>query len=113
LISATLHDYNESLIERGRVLMDIGFLRSWNKEIKRINQGKVGALIEYSPRYIHFLAFRKIAIKVSYRTIQRIVRGLSDCIRNEEMHFKHIRRRILKIKPTVRNLDFDDMMTSQ
>ena len=72
MISATLHDYNESLIERGRVLMDIGFLRSWNKEIKRINQGKVGALIEYSPRYIHFLAFRKIAIKVSYRTIQRI-----------------------------------------
>jgi hypothetical protein len=26
------HDYNESLIEPGRILMDIGFIKSWNKE---------------------------------------------------------------------------------
>jgi len=26
----------------------------------------------------------------------------------EEIHFTHIRRRILKIKPSVGNLDFDD-----
>jgi len=102
------HDYNESLIERGRILMDIGFIKSWNKEIRDMNEGKVGAPFEYSRSYIHFLAFLKIGFKVAYRTVQGIVRGLSDYIRIEEMHFTHIRRRILKIKPSVVNLGNDD-----
>ena len=41
------HDYNESLIERGRILMEIGFIKSWNKEIRNMNEGK-GAPFEYS-----------------------------------------------------------------
>ena len=102
------HDYNESLIERGRILMDIGFIKSWNKEIRDMNEGKVGAPFEYSRSYIHFLAFLKIGFKIAYRTVQGIVRGLSDYIRIEEMHFTHIRRRILKIKPSVVNLGNDD-----
>jgi hypothetical protein len=34
-LNKSWHHYNESLIERGRVLMDIGFLRLWNKKIKK------------------------------------------------------------------------------
>ena len=37
------HDYNESLVERGRVLIDISFLKLSNREIKNMNEGKVGA----------------------------------------------------------------------
>ena len=108
LLDKSWHDYNESLIERGHILMDIGFIKSWNKEIRNMNQGKVGAPFEYSNSYIHFLAFLKIGFKITYRTVQGIVRGLSDYIWIEEMHFTHIRRRILKIKPSVVNLDLDD-----
>src|SRR6266487_5253145 len=107
-LNKSWHDYNESLIERGRILIDIGFLKSWNKEIKKINEGKVGAPFEYSHSYIQFLAFLKIGFKIPYRTIQGIVRGLSDYIRIvEEMHFTHIRRRILKVKPSIEGLDFE------
>ena len=89
--------------------MDIGFLRSWNKEIKKMNKGKVGAPFEYSHSYIHFLAFLKIGFKIAYRTVQGIVRGLSNYIKIEELHFTHIRRRILKIKPSsVGNLGFKE-----
>jgi hypothetical protein len=91
-------DYNESHIERARVLMDIGFIKSWNKEIKDTNEGKVGVIFEYSHSYIHFLAFLMIGL-VAYRTVQGVVTGLSDCIKIEEMYFTHIRRRILRIKP--------------
>ncbi len=38
------HDYKESLVERGRVLIDISFLKSSNREIKNMNEVKVGAL---------------------------------------------------------------------
>jgi hypothetical protein len=107
-LNKSWHDYNESLIERGRILMDIGFLKSSNNEIKKMNRGKVGAPFEYSHSYIHFLAFLKIGFKIAYRTVQGITRGLSDYIRIEEMHFTHIRRRILKIRPSVRNLDLEE-----
>jgi hypothetical protein len=80
----------------------VGFLKSSNNEIKKMNQGKVGAPFEYSHSYIHFLASLKIGFKIAYRTVQGITRGLSDYIRIEEMHFTHIRRWILNIKPSVR-----------
>ena len=107
-LNKSWHEYNESLIERGRILMDIGFLRSSNREIKNMNKGKVGAPFEYSRTYIQFLSFLKVGFKISYRTVQGIVRGLSDYIRIEEIHFTQIRRRILKIKPSVGNLNLDN-----
>ena len=36
-LNKSWHEYNESLIERGRILMDIGFLRSSNNTINRTN----------------------------------------------------------------------------
>jgi DDE family transposase len=107
-INKSWHDYNESLIERGRILMDISFLQSSKREIKNMNKGKIGAPFEYSRTYIQFLAFLKIGFKIAYRTVQGIVRGLSDHIRVEEIHFTQIRRRILKIKPSVANIGLDD-----
>ena len=108
-LNKSWHDYDESLIERGRVLMDIGFLRSWNKEIKKMNKRKVGAPFEYSHSYIHFLAFLKIGFKIAYRTVQGIIRGLADYLKIEEIHFTQLRRRMLKIKPSIsNNLDFTD-----
>jgi hypothetical protein len=106
-LNKSWHDYNESLIERGRVRMDVGFLKSWDKEIVKMNKGKVGAPFEYSNSYIHFLAFIKVGFKIAYRTVQGIVRGLSEYIRIEEMHFTHIRRRMLKVKPSIEEMDFE------
>lgn len=88
--------------------MDISFLGSSRKEIKKMNDGKVGAPFEYSHTYIQFLAFLIIGFRIGYRTVQGIVRGLSDYIRIEEMHFTHFRRRILKIKPSVASVIIDD-----
>jgi Transposase DDE domain len=107
-LNKSWHEYNESLIERGRILMDISLLRSAKREIKNMNKGKVGAPFEYSSTYIQFLAFLKIGFKISYRTVQGIVRGLSDYIRVEEIHFTQIRRRILKVKPSVGDLNLDN-----
>ena len=92
------HDYNESLIERGRVLIDLDFIKSYNEEIKNMNKDKVGALFQYSDNYIQFLAFLKIGFKIPYRPVQGITRGLSVYVRIEEIHFTHIRRQIYKNK---------------
>ena len=88
--------------------MDIGFLKSTKREIENMNKGKVGAPFEYSHTYIQFLAYLKIGFKISYRTVQGIIRGLSDYIKIEEIHFTQIRRRILNVKPSVGNLNLDN-----
>jgi hypothetical protein len=107
-LNKSWHEYNESLIERGRILMDISFLGSDKRETKNMNKGKVGAPFEYSSTYIQFLAFLKMGFKISYRTVQGIVRGLSDYIRIEEIHFTQIRRRILKVKPSIGDLNLNN-----
>ena len=107
-LNKSWHEYNESLIERGRILMDISFLGSDKRETKNMNKGKVGAPFEYSYTYIQFLAFLKIGFKISYRTVQGIVRGLADYIRIEEIHFTQIRRRMLKVKPSLGHLNLDN-----
>ena len=44
----------------------------------------------------------KIGFKIPYRTVQGIVRGLSDYVKIvEEMHFMHMRKRMLKVKPSI------------
>jgi hypothetical protein len=108
-LNKSWHDYNESLIERGRVLIDVSFLKSSNKEIKEMNIGKVGAPFQYSDSYVQFLAFLKIGFKIPYRMLQDIVRGLSQYVRIlEEIHFTHIRRRMIKIKPSIGNDNDND-----
>jgi hypothetical protein len=81
------------------------FLKSANDQIK-INKGKVGAPFQYPYSYIEFVAFLKVGFKIPYRTVQGIVRGLSEYLRIEEMHLTNIGS-ILKIKPSVRNLGFE------
>jgi len=68
-------------------LIDVSFLKSSNKEIKKMNIGKVGAPFQCYDSYVRFLAFLKIGFKIPYRTVQGIVWGLSDYIRIEEIHF--------------------------
>jgi Transposase DDE domain len=103
-LNKSWHDYSESLIERGRILIDVSFLKSSNKEIKKMNKGKVGAPFQYSDSYVEFLAFLKIGFKNPYRMVQGIVRGLAEYAKIvEEIHFTHIRRRMIKIKPSIVN----------
>lgn len=91
------------------MLIDVSFLKSSNKEIKKMNIGKVGAPFQYSDSYVQFLAFLKIGFKIPYRMVQGIVRGLSEYVRIvEEIHFTHIRRRMIKIKPSIGNDNDND-----
>jgi hypothetical protein len=96
--------YNESLIERGHILMDIGFIKSQRRELTKMNKKKVGRPFLYPDSYVQFLAFLKIGFSISYRTVQGIVRGLAEYITMQEIHFIQLRRRIKKMCTNVRNV---------
>jgi len=108
--------YNESLIERGHIIMDIGFIKSQRRELKSMNNNKVGRPFLYPHSYVEFLAFIKIGFSISYRTVQGIVRGLAEYIRiMEEIHFTQLRRRIkdmcINFRDNYKNEKIDESIT--
>jgi hypothetical protein len=85
-------------------LIDLSFIKSSNKEIKKMNNDKVGAPFQYSDSYVQFLAFLKIGFKIPHQMVQSIVHGLSEYVKIvEEIHFTHIRRRMTRVKPSIGN----------
>jgi transposase len=90
------HDYDEALIERGCAILDLGSLISWREELEAMNSEKLGRPFEFPNSYISFLSFVKVGFDIPYRTLEGIVRELSEYVRFvEEMHYTHMRRRIL------------------
>lgn len=90
------HDYNESLVERGRVLFDLGFAQNWNKELGSMNAEKKGRPYEFPESYIEFLSFFKVGLNAPYRAIEGMTEALSEYLTFvKEIHFTQIRRRVL------------------
>jgi transposase len=90
------HDYNDSLVERGRVLFDLGFARRWNDELEGMNREKFGRPYEFPDSYVEFLAFFKVGFDAPYRVIEGITEALSENLAFvKDIHFTQIRRRVL------------------
>ncbi len=75
------HDYDEALIERGCAILDLGSLTSWREELDAMNREKLGRPFEFPNSYISFLAFAKVGFDTPYRTLEGIVRELSEYVR--------------------------------
>ena len=71
-----------------------------------MNNGKVGAPFQYSDSDVQFLAFLKIGFKIPYRMVQGIVHDYLKIV--EEIHFTHLRRRMIRIKPSILEIGFGD-----
>ena len=65
---------------------------------------------DYSDTYVRFLAFLKIGFKFPYRMVQGIVSGSAEYVKIvKEIHFTHIRKRMIGIKLSIEN-DNDNIM---
>ncbi len=92
------HDYNESLVERGRIIFDLGFADSWKKELKSMNKHKVGRPFDFPNSYIEFLSFLKVGFDIPYRMVEGAVDALSEYISFiQDICFTQIRRRMIRL----------------
>ena len=92
------HDYNESLVERGRIIFDLGFAATWRSELKSMNKHKVGRPFDFPDSYIEFLSFIKVGFDAPYRMIEGAVEALSEYISFiQDICFNQIRRRMVRL----------------
>lgn len=73
-------EYNESLVRRGEMLFDSGFLQNWRAELKKMNEGKEGPHYRYPNSLISLLATVH-AYLLPYRQLEGFLRMMSVHIR--------------------------------
>lgn len=68
--------YNEELVARGRFLLDLDWVESWQEEVDRMNEGKRGAPYRFPESLIRLQAVWHQLL--SYRSIEGITRRLVE-----------------------------------
>ncbi len=69
-------EYNESLVKRGEMLFDSGFLQNWRVELKKMNEGKEGPHYQYPNSLISLLAIVHVYL-LPYRQLEGFLRMMS------------------------------------
>lgn len=69
--------YNEALVKRGLILLDLDFVASWSRELQAMNEGKEGARYRYPESFVKLLAIVH-AYVLPYRQLEGFMRGLSQ-----------------------------------
>lgn len=71
--------YNEALIKRGLIFIDLDFVANWSRELETINNGKEGGRYRYPESFIKLLAVVH-AYVLPYRQLEGFMRGLTQYV---------------------------------
>lgn len=61
------HNYNESLVRRGEVVLDFDVIDSWHNELDKMNDGKEGASYRYPNSFVQLLGYMRVYFHLPYR----------------------------------------------
>lgn len=93
--------YNEGLVKRGEMLLEMSLFKDWAEELRRMNQGKLGRPFEFPESFIRFLMRLKCGFNVGYRQVEGIARKLyvliPDCARSPDYSTLQKRFTILEV----------------
>jgi len=73
-------EYNEKLVRRGELYFSFEFLDSWSNDLAHANDGKVGRRYVFPEPFIQHLMMLHTIFRVSYRSLEGMVRKLSTYI---------------------------------
>jgi hypothetical protein len=68
--------YNQALVKRGQVLLDLEFLKNWKNELKTLNTDKVGGRFLYPQSFMQLLAVLHAYI-LPYRQLEGFIAALA------------------------------------
>ncbi|HDH28123.1 MAG TPA: IS5/IS1182 family transposase, partial [Euryarchaeota archaeon] len=60
-------EYNERLVRRGELLLDLEFLRTWEDDLEEMNTRKNGRPYAYPEEFIRFLGVLHVLFNLPYR----------------------------------------------
>ncbi len=90
--------YNESLVRRGQVLLDLDVLDGWDNELSQMNHGKVGEPYDYPDSFIQLLRYMRAYFHLPYRQTQGVVIARASTKLPSIPHYSTISRRINRLE---------------
>ena len=107
-----LKEYNKKLIRRGEVLLDLDFLKTWDRKLEEMNEGKIGHLYDYPDSYINFLSVIYYIFGIPYRQLEGFTRALSKYCDLKPVCHSTIYERSTKLNLNINIGNTDDMIIS-
>jgi len=72
---------NEALVKRGELLLDLDFVKGWEKELDAMNRGKEGARFRYPDSFIRLLLFMHVYLHLPYRQLEGFTKALARYVK--------------------------------
>lgn len=69
--------YNDALVRRGEILLNMGFVAGWSRELEDMNDGKEGARFRYPESFIKLLAVIH-AYLLPFRQLEGFTKALTN-----------------------------------
>jgi hypothetical protein len=70
--------YNESLVRRGKIVLDFDVIDNWNSELNKMNDGKEeGASYTYPDSFVQLLGYMRAYFHLPYRQTGSVETSLS------------------------------------
>ena len=73
-------EYNESLVKRGEMYLTFSFLDSWEKDLEKLNRGKLERRFAYPWAFIELLMMIHVIFHLPYRQLEGFLRKLSELV---------------------------------
>jgi len=91
------HDYDEKLIRRGELILDLGFVRNYQAELDAMNRGKEGKPFRLTNSYVKFLAVVRYLYGMPYRQLEGFTRALGRIVGVPSGDYTSLRKRVLEM----------------
>jgi hypothetical protein len=99
--------YNNALVRRGEVVLDLDVIDNWSKELKNMNNGKKGEPYAYPDSFIKLLGYMRTYFHLPYRQTEGVVRAHAKNKVPSIPDYSTINRRVnkldIKIKESLEN----------
>ncbi len=99
--------YNEHLIQRGEILLDIECLKGWQDELRKMNEKKQGRKFTFSDSLILFLGTLKASFCLGYREGEGVARSISKLTDIPVPTYSTVNRRLTRLEVDLSQLPFD------
>jgi hypothetical protein len=91
------NSYNNTLVRRGEIILDFDVIEDWNKELKRMNDGKEGATYKYPGSFLQMLGYMRTYFHLPYRQTEGVVKAHAGNKVPSIPHYSTINRRVNKL----------------
>lgn len=94
--------YNESLVRRGEVMLDFDVVDGWEKELEKMNEGKVGEPYHYPESFVQLLGYMRAYFHLTYRQTEGVVKAHAiKKVPSIPDYYSTISRRVNKLDITI------------